>query len=156
MCCAACEVQRRTESDASRDSAAPCGARWQVSRRGTWIKPARRYAIYHRDSFRCAWCECDLSDSHGITLDHVAAGSNDSSNLVTCCMMCNSLRGNTTFYEMLQLIPKDQGDAIVARLNQPLDVAAGVALSQKSARVKRGPLWYSRFLMMQADTVCDE
>lgn len=67
---------------------------------GKWIRPARRLAIYLRDSFTCIYCLRDLhgADPSDITLDHVICwvdgGSNHESNLVTACRSCNSGRGD--------------------------------------------------------------
>lgn len=59
-----------------------------------WIRPAKRLAIYLRDGCACAYCGATLEDGAVLTLDHVLAcelgGSNDESNLVTCCLSCNS------------------------------------------------------------------
>jgi hypothetical protein len=120
-----------------------------MKRNGSWIRSARRYAIYHRDSFRCAWCLADLSETHGITLDHLASGSHESCNLVTACMQCNSLRGATPLSEMLQVIPKEQGDALLARVKQDVDLGTGRQLAQTRYSGTRGPAWYSRLLALR-------
>jgi hypothetical protein len=65
---------------------------------GCWIRPAKRLAIYLRDSFRCVYCERDLRDAdpRDIHLDHVIpksdGGSNLETNLVTACRACNCSR----------------------------------------------------------------
>jgi hypothetical protein len=65
---------------------------------GCWIRKERRLAIYIRDSFRCAYCGCDLRHAApaDITLDHLlprsTGGNNESTNLVTACRSCNSAR----------------------------------------------------------------
>lgn len=65
-----------------------------------WITRERRLAIYLRDDFRCAYCQKDLHHvgPESITLDHITprskGGKNSSDNLVTCCHLCNSARGN--------------------------------------------------------------
>lgn len=59
-----------------------------------WIRPATRWAIYLRDNFACVYC------SHvggKLSLDHVhavkgARRNNHPSNLVTCCVSCNSAK----------------------------------------------------------------
>lgn len=66
--------------------------------KGVCCRPDLRLAIYLRDSFRCAYCCCDLHGAHptDITLDHVVAdsdgGTNEPSNLVTACRKCNCAR----------------------------------------------------------------
>jgi 5-methylcytosine-specific restriction endonuclease McrA len=65
---------------------------------GRWIRPDARLSIYLRDGFRCLLCTTDLTnaDPRDITLDHVKpkvdGGSNDPSNLYTCCRSCNCSR----------------------------------------------------------------
>jgi 5-methylcytosine-specific restriction endonuclease McrA len=64
---------------------------------GRWIRPERRLAIYLRDGFRCL-CGRDLAgvDPWQVTLDHIVptsrGGSNNPSNLYTCCRRCNTAR----------------------------------------------------------------
>ncbi len=57
-----------------------------------WIRPERRRAIYARDNWQCVYCGADDS----LTLDHVVpraeGGGNESENLVTACLSCNSSR----------------------------------------------------------------
>jgi len=58
-----------------------------------WIRRNKRLAIYRRDDNRCIYCGRDLA-TEVATLDHVLAcelgGTNHESNLVTCCLSCNS------------------------------------------------------------------
>jgi len=62
-----------------------------------WIRPVKRLAIYLRDGLACVWCNATIEDGIILTLDHLTAyskgGSNDATNLVTCCSRCNSSRG---------------------------------------------------------------
>ena len=68
---------------------------------GKWITPERRLAIYLRDEFTCAYCGVKMFQFKPgkIALDHLKprskGGSNESSNLVTACSLCNSQRGAT-------------------------------------------------------------
>jgi 5-methylcytosine-specific restriction endonuclease McrA len=64
-----------------------------------WIRKAKRQRIYSRDSSTCVWCDTQLNC--GVpTLDHVLprsqGGTNDAHNLITCCGLCNSSRGDMT------------------------------------------------------------
>jgi len=63
-----------------------------------WCRPSTRLAIYLRDGLSCCYCGATVEDGALLTLDHLHAhshgGSNDPSNLVTCCHRCNSARGN--------------------------------------------------------------
>jgi len=67
---------------------------------GRWIRPEKRLAIYLRDGFRCLLCDRDLHGAapRDVTLDHVICrtdgGSNEASNLYTCCLSCNSARSS--------------------------------------------------------------
>lgn len=64
-----------------------------------WIRAEKRFAIYMRDDFRCAYCGADLRKAAPgqMALDHLIprckGGSNEASNLVTACKPCNSARG---------------------------------------------------------------
>jgi 5-methylcytosine-specific restriction endonuclease McrA len=61
-----------------------------------WIRPEKRLAIYLRDGLACVYCGSGCERDR-LTLDHLTpyskSGSNDPSNLVTCCLTCNSTRG---------------------------------------------------------------
>lgn len=63
-----------------------------------WIRPVKRLAIYLRDGLACGWCGATVEDGVKLTLDHLKpnskGGTNDATNLVTCCHRCNSSRGN--------------------------------------------------------------
>jgi hypothetical protein len=66
-----------------------------------WIRPVKRLAIYLRDGLACCYCGAGVEDEAKLTLDHLVAyangGSNESSNLVTCCHRCNSSRGKRSW-----------------------------------------------------------
>jgi 5-methylcytosine-specific restriction endonuclease McrA len=55
-----------------------------------------RSRIYKRDNHQCVYCDSKKQ----LTLDHVIpksrGGSNDWTNLVTCCFKCNLKKGNRT------------------------------------------------------------
>jgi len=61
-----------------------------------WIRPEKRLAIYLRDGMACAYCGVSVEDGGQMSLDHLKpasnGGSNEASNLVTCCRRCNSAR----------------------------------------------------------------
>lgn len=65
-----------------------------------WIKPAKRLAIYMRDSYGCCYCGRGLEvEGLVLTLEHIVPYSKggallDPTNLVTACRSCNSARGN--------------------------------------------------------------
>ena len=74
-------------------TAAERRATWNGS---NWIRKPKRLAIYMRDHFRCVYCYRDLSRAKPkqVTLDHILpvelGGTNEETNLVTCCESCNS------------------------------------------------------------------
>lgn len=73
-------------------------ARSQHQPTGCWIRPAKRLAIYLRDSFRCIYCSADLHNAAptDVTLDHLVCkadgGTNHQVNLITACRTCNCTR----------------------------------------------------------------
>lgn len=63
-----------------------------------WIRPVKRLAIYLRDGLACAYCGNTVENGAKLTLDHLTphskGGTNSETNLITCCNICNSSRGN--------------------------------------------------------------
>jgi hypothetical protein len=66
-----------------------------------WIRPEKRLAIYLRDGLACCYCGEGIEQDAKLTLDHVrpykSGGSNEPTNLVTCCHRCNSARGSRSW-----------------------------------------------------------
>ena|SRR6478752_1642849 len=66
-----------------------------------WISQHKRLAIYLRDGLACVYCGQKVTDGVQLTLDHLVphsnGGSNHESNLSTCCLKCNSSRGNRSY-----------------------------------------------------------
>jgi 5-methylcytosine-specific restriction endonuclease McrA len=62
-------------------------------RSSRWIRPERRNEIYKRDNYTCVWCG---ANEVPLTLDHLVprhrGGTNETKNLVTACLSCNSRR----------------------------------------------------------------
>lgn len=80
---------------------------------GNWIRKKRRHAIYARDGLACVWCGrtglvVGSCAEDGATLDHFLArehgGTNETSNLLTCCFACNSRRGSMSVLEFAGVI----------------------------------------------------
>ena len=73
-----------------------------------WIRKEKRLAIYMRDGMACAYCGQTLEDGIQLSLDHLKpyskGGSNSERNLVTCCMHCNSSRGDRDLDEFIQAV----------------------------------------------------
>lgn len=107
-----------------------------------WIRPEKRLAIYARDGFACVYC----GDEDRLSLDHLQprelGGSHEASNLVACCVSCNSARQDSPQRAWFATL-RDRGidtsklSAKIARLTRkPLDMATGRALlaARKGAR----------------------
>ena len=66
-----------------------------------WITQCKRLAIYLRDGLACAYCGSTVTEGAQLSLDHLKpyskGGSNEASNLITCCSKCNSSRGNRSY-----------------------------------------------------------
>jgi hypothetical protein len=60
------------------------------------ISKAKRFAILHRDGFRCRYCGISSKQTQ-LEIDHVIpsvkGGSNKDDNLVTACKKCNAGKG---------------------------------------------------------------
>lgn len=66
-----------------------------------WLRPEKRLAIYLRDGLACVYCGDSVENEVKLTLDHLkpysSGGSNNETNLVTCCLRCNSSRGKRSW-----------------------------------------------------------
>lgn len=73
-----------------------------------WIRPDKRLSIYLRDGLACAYCGDSIENGASLSLDHVIpyskGGSNEASNLTTCCKRCNSSRGNRPMEEFAEAV----------------------------------------------------
>lgn len=99
-----------------------------------WIRPEKRLSVYYRDGFACAYCG---GEDH-LSLDHLQprelGGTHDATNLVTCCVSCNSARRDLPMREWFAML-RDHGistaglAAKIRRLTaKVLDITAGKAL----------------------------
>ena len=96
-------------------------SRYQVS---GWIRKAKRLAIYRRDRCRCVYCGRKVvvgakGRTDAATLDHVTprelGGSNEASNLVTCCLSCNSSKQSKPLRQFLADLAAQGVDAASIR-----------------------------------------
>jgi len=78
--------------------------------------------IYKRDHFRCVYCE--RSNVLTLTLDHIKprnkGGTNESRNLVTCCLGCNCKRQHGSLRGFVLRIAEETGQdwrVIMARIS---------------------------------------
>ena len=100
-----------------------------------WIRKARRWAIYMRDSWTCVYCE---REDVALTLDHVhpreLGGGNETSNLVTACRACNTAKGKKSLDEFTPTRTRE----IQKRLRVKIDTrAARVHMKADEALVTR-------------------
>lgn len=76
----------------------------------SWIRPAKRWAIYARSGLQCDWCEYRpgwTEPLDRLSLDHVETHvemlvkygrpHHGEDNLLTACLRCNVDRGDTTW-----------------------------------------------------------
>lgn len=77
-----------------------------------WCRKTTRLALYHRDGFACVYCLAVAEDGSYLTLDHIKpcelGGTNAPSNLVTCCLSCNSAKQDATTREWFTAL-RDRG-----------------------------------------------
>ena len=73
-----------------------------------WIRDEKRLAIYLRDGMACIYCQSSVEETARLTLDHIQpyskGGSNDAENLATCCLKCNSSRGNRSLSSFVDAV----------------------------------------------------
>lgn len=115
-----------------------------------WIRQEKRLAIYIRDGLECAYCHSNIEDTK-LTLDHLIpyseGGSNDQTNLVTCCHRCNSSRGTKDWKEFAESVAQYYNtsgsyiiDYITKTTQKPLNVpqAKQILLERKEAKNVHG------------------
>ena len=102
---------------------------------GSWIRSAKRWAIYARDGIACVYCGAGYVGPASLTLDHVVCrvngGNNHETNLVTACNDCNATRKDTdltTFALSRGLDPAAVLTKIQTQTGKALDKAQGQAL----------------------------
>ena len=104
-----------------------------------WIRPEKRLSIYLRDGLGCAYCGAGVEQGIKLTLDHLTphsqGGSNKETNLVSCCLSCNSARGTRDVKEFATGVAAYRGtdaEAILAgirdRVRRVLPLAEAKAL----------------------------
>jgi hypothetical protein len=109
-------------------------------------------AVYARDGFRCVWCQRKVKPGTNdrqrrASLDHWVpvsyGGHHGADNLLTCCIPCNSSRGDSH--------PEDWAEScnwdgvvwtrIQAALSAPLNRALGRTLWAARRRNPKRPSW---------------
>lgn len=83
-----------------------------------WIRPEKRLSIYLRDGLACCYCGAAVEDGTKLTLDHLVphskGGSNEATNLVTCCLRCNSSRGNRPVEDFVSAVASYLNHGVLA------------------------------------------
>jgi hypothetical protein len=73
-----------------------------------WITRERRLALYVRDGLACVYCGSSMEEGTLLTLDHIIphcnGGTNQSDNLITSCLKCNSSRGDRSIGEFAESV----------------------------------------------------
>jgi 5-methylcytosine-specific restriction endonuclease McrA len=81
---------------------------------GHWVRDTTRLAIYHRDGLACVYCGATVEDGARLSLDHLTpasrGGQNRPENLVTCCLRCNSSRGNRSVASFVRAVAEYLGE----------------------------------------------
>lgn len=79
--------------------------------------------IYFRDRFVCMYCNNHFDDNL-LTVDHVIpiakGGTNDDSNLVTCCVTCNTVKNDLSLAEFIKKQKLNESD-VLCRVSKILD-----------------------------------
>jgi hypothetical protein len=111
-------------------------------RTSSWIRRAKRVAIYLRDRFRCAYCGCNLRGAlpHEMGLDHLIPQAHcptgllpsglslhHESNLVTACRTCNSSRRDTPWATFARFM---DGEEAVRRILNSRKRKLNIVLAQ--------------------------
>lgn len=107
-----------------------------LRRRRLFDSPTRK-AVFIRDDFACQYCGARLSMVSG-TRDHVLPlsrrGPDSLSNVVACCMTCNSRKDNRT--------PEEAGMTL-RRRPRPLTEEEKIRCLLKTCRTKERDMWLS-------------
>jgi 5-methylcytosine-specific restriction endonuclease McrA len=109
------------------------------------LTDALRYAVFLRDGFACLYCLAPAESGIVLSVDHVhpraLGGSNAPSNLLTCCLSCNStkrdmsLAGWKLYLRERGLLTATLSRRVKLHLALPVDLVAGQAL----ANARKGP-----------------
>ena len=95
--------------------------------------------FFLRDGFRCAYCGKSIEEGARLTIDHLLpcelGGTNDTTNLITACLSCNSAKQDLPLQAWLSVL-RDRGvntDGMAVRIRRtvarPLDRAEGRRLA---------------------------
>lgn len=102
-----------------------------------WIYRPTRFAIYHRDAFRCLSCMKKFKwtgKRKGLSLDHVvplsSGGKNSPDNLLTLCIKCNNSKGSKDLSTWVSTLknPIETMVRMQVALRTPIDRLVGRSL----------------------------
>ena len=100
-----------------------------------WIRKEKRLAIYVRDGMSCSYCGATVEDGAQLSLDHIVpyslGGQNKESNLITCCLKCNSSRGNRPVEEFAK--------AVAGYVNHGIEASDILAYISRQTALKLAP-----------------
>ena len=103
-----------------------------------WIAPTSRLAIYLRDGLACAYCGVTAEQCERLTLDHLKpygkGGTNAATNLVTCCISCNSSRGTRSVAAFARAVSAYRGRPTAAEIVAHVRNCAKRTLPRAEAR----------------------
>src|SRR5687767_307730 len=112
---------------------------------GKWIRPELKAAVIAAQHFTCQYCYLDLAPFwhsadrrrwNVVTLDHIVprahGGSNDPSNLVVCCLSCNSSLKDTRKSPSLETYLLGVASDAASRLDRAAGRAAIAARRSRS------------------------
>ena len=81
-----------------------------------WIRQEKRLAIYLRDGLACCYCGKGIENNIQLSLDHlkprIKNGSHHESNLITCCIKCNSSRQDKKLHTFLKIVSESKNISI--------------------------------------------
>lgn len=107
-----------------------------IARRG--IRKNERLAIYLRDGLACVYCGQAVADGAKLTLNHLKpyskGGSNNATNLVTCCAICKASRGTRTLKVWTEMLAGYRGKPLTsARILSDIKTTTGRKLDITTA-----------------------
>ena len=84
-----------------------------------WCSREKRLALYGRDGFACCYCGSGIEDGVQLTLDHLKpkceGGTNFSTNIVTACHKCNSVRSNRSWKRFAASVASYLNNGVTAK-----------------------------------------
>ena len=102
-----------------------------------WCRTSTRLSIYLRDGLACVYCGEGIEHDVKFTLDHLKphskGGSNEPTNLVTCCIRCNASRSNRPLVTFIRGVADYTGQTSKSIMNH-VRACAKRTLPRKEAR----------------------